>query len=206
MHGDYPANITAQTDHLDLDALWRAYLGAAADRALRGRAASITMQGPLRYPRQWTLKGKRDRSCRSSGIRQAAQPGPGELHLRGPDRPHRAGALWWARELTSPDTARFISPGTRELDLAADGQIDLKLLGSFDPDLTASGRSTVHMTVGGTLERAAPARQHRDQERIRQLRRIAQRLERDEWRADVYHATAFISSNSRRAPAAARST
>ena len=27
MHGDYPANITAQTDHLDLDALWRAYLG-----------------------------------------------------------------------------------------------------------------------------------------------------------------------------------
>ena len=27
MHGDYPANITAQLDHVDLDPLWRAYLG-----------------------------------------------------------------------------------------------------------------------------------------------------------------------------------
>ncbi len=55
MHGDYPANITAQTDHLDLDALWRAYLG----QQLTGHSAvsgMINMQGPLRYPRQWTLK------------------------------------------------------------------------------------------------------------------------------------------------------
>ena len=36
--------------------------------------------------------------------------------------------------------------GAQELDLAADGQVDLKLLGSFVPDLTASGLMTIHMT------------------------------------------------------------
>ena len=41
--------------------------------------------------------------------------------------------------------------GAKEIDLAADGLIDLKMLGSFVPDLTASGHSTIHMTVEGTL-------------------------------------------------------
>ncbi|HKT88330.1 MAG TPA: hypothetical protein VJQ59_07835, partial [Candidatus Sulfotelmatobacter sp.] len=56
MHGDYPANITARADHLDVDALWRAYLGhqLTAHSAVGGQ---VTMQGPLRYPEQWTLNG-----------------------------------------------------------------------------------------------------------------------------------------------------
>ena len=46
--------------------------------------------------------------------------------------------------------------GARELDLAADGRIDLKLLGSMVPDLTVSGLSTIHMTLGGTLSEPLP--------------------------------------------------
>jgi len=44
----------------------------------------------------------------------------------------------------------------RELDLTADGDIGLKLLSSFDPNVTASGQITVHMTVGGTVDHALP--------------------------------------------------
>jgi len=44
----------------------------------------------------------------------------------------------------------------QELDLAADGQIDLSLLGGMVPNMTASGLTTIHMTVGGTLSDPLP--------------------------------------------------
>jgi translocation and assembly module TamB len=154
MHGDYPANITARTDHLDLDALWRAYLG----QQLTGHSSvsgMITMQGPLRYPRQWTLKG--------TANDLALELEYAKLHNQGPV------SFTYADMTAHIDPAHFVGEGTdvtghgsmhfaggQELDLAADGQIDLKLLGSFVPDLAASGRSTIHMTVGGTLSEPFP--------------------------------------------------
>jgi translocation and assembly module TamB len=46
--------------------------------------------------------------------------------------------------------------GAKALDLSADGHVDLKLLGSFVPDLTAAGQTTIHMSVGGTLSEPLP--------------------------------------------------
>jgi translocation and assembly module TamB len=154
MHGDYPANITAQTDHLDLDALWRAYLG----QQLTGHSAvsgMINMQGPLRYPRQWTLK--------ATANDLAIEFEYTKLHNQGPV------SFTYADMTAHIDPAHFVGEGTdvtghgsihfagaKELDLAADGVIDLNLLGSFVPDLTASGHSTIHMTVAGTLSDPLP--------------------------------------------------
>ncbi len=154
MHGDYPANITAQTDHLDLDALWRAYLG----QQLTGHSAvsgMINMQGPLRYPRQWTLK--------ANAADLAIEFEYAKLHNQGPV------SFTYADMTAHIDPAHFVGEGTdvtghgsihfagaKEIDLAADGLIDLKMLGSFVPDLTASGHSTIHMTVGGTLSDPLP--------------------------------------------------
>jgi translocation and assembly module TamB len=154
MRGDYPANISARTDHLDLDALWRAYLG----RQLTGHSAvsgTLTMQGPLRYPRQWTLKG--------TANDLAIELEYAKLHNQGP-----VGFTY--SDLTAHiDPAHLVGEGTdvvghgsihfgggRELDLAADGQIDLRLLGSMVPDLAASGLTTIHMTLGGTLSEPLP--------------------------------------------------
>jgi translocation and assembly module TamB len=154
MRGDYPANITARTDHLDLDALWRAYLG----QQLTGHSSvsgMITMEGPLRYPRQWTLKG--------TATDLAIELETAKLHNQGPV------SFTYADMTAHIDPAHFVGEGTdvtghgsihfagaRELDLAADGQIDLKLLGSMVPDLTVSGLSTIHMTLGGTLSEPLP--------------------------------------------------
>jgi translocation and assembly module TamB len=154
MHGDYPANITARTDHLDLDALWRAYLG----QQLTGHSSvsgMITMEGPLRYPRQWTLKG--------TATDLALELEYAKLHNQGPV------SFTYADRTAHIDPAHFVGEGTdvtghgsihfagaRELDLAADGQIDLKLLGSVVPDLSVSGLSTIHMTLGGTLSEPLP--------------------------------------------------
>ena len=154
MHGDYPATISARTDHLDLDAIWQAYLG----EQLTGHSSvtgTITMQGPLRYPRQWTLTG--------IATDLAIEPEYAKLRNQGPIR------FTYAEQTAHIEPAHLVGEGTdvtgqgsihfsgaRELDLGADGQVDLKLLRSFIPDLTASGLTTVHMTLAGTISQPLP--------------------------------------------------
>ncbi|HKI00222.1 MAG TPA: translocation/assembly module TamB domain-containing protein [Candidatus Sulfotelmatobacter sp.] len=154
MHGDYPATITARFDHVDLDALWRGYLG----QQLTGHSATagtLTMNGPLRYPRQWTLNG--DLSDVSIEVEYA------KLHNQGPVRftygqqtihiepLHMVGE---GTDVTGHGSIGFA--GSRDLDLAADGQMDLRFFSSLDPNITASGLTTVHMTVGGSLSQPLP--------------------------------------------------
>ncbi len=154
MHGDYPANITARMDHLDLDAFWRAYLGhqLTADSAIDG---TITMQGPLRYPRQWTLNGTLPEV--------AVEVEHTKLHNQDPV------TFTYARQTVHIAPAHLVGEGTdvighgsihfaeaKELDLAADGQVDLRLLDALDPNLTASGLVLIHMTVGGTFSDPLP--------------------------------------------------
>ncbi len=154
MHGDYPARITAHLDHLDADALWLAYLG----NQLTGHSASsgsVTLTGPLRYPRRWMLDGSiNDLAIELETVK---------LHNQGPV------TFTYDHQTIHIAPVHFVGDGTdvtghgsiqftaqRLLDLAADGQADLKLLGGFDPNLAVSGAMTVHMTVNGNLSDPLP--------------------------------------------------
>jgi len=148
MHGDYPARLTAHMDHLDADALWLAYLG----NQLSGHSASsgeVTLTGPLRYPRRWRLDG--------SVSDLAIELETVKLHSQGPV------TFTYDNQTMHIQPLHFVGEGTdvrghgsiqftrpHALDLAADGQADLKLLGGFEPNLTATGLMTIHMTLGGT--------------------------------------------------------
>jgi translocation and assembly module TamB len=155
MRGDYPANISAHTDHVDLDPLWRAYLGSQ----LTGHSAfsgTLNMRGPLRYPRQWALNGELSDVSVEVEYAKIHNQGPvrfsyGQDQLLHIEPLHMVGE---GTDATGHGSIGF--GGSRALDLAADGQIDLKLLGSFDPDITSTGLVTVHMTVGGSVEHALP--------------------------------------------------
>jgi translocation and assembly module TamB len=154
MHGDFPATITAHPEQVDLDSLWSAYLG----RQLTAHSAAsgvVTLTGPLRYPRQWELKGEATAVSLELEYDKLHNVGPAQFtfdhqtvhivptHLVGDGTDLVGhGSISWA--------------GPQNIDLTADGQIDLKLLGSFDPDLTASGPVVVHVTVGGTLDEPMP--------------------------------------------------
>ena len=154
MRGDFPAKISARMDHLDVDPLWRAYLG----QQLTGHSAvggTITMQGPLRYPARWALDG--DLSDVAVDVEYA------KLHSQGPVRfnytnqrlqiepTHLVGE---GTDVTGHGSIHFA--GAKELDLGADGQADLKLIGALDPNLTGSGLMTMHLTVTGTLNDPLP--------------------------------------------------
>jgi translocation and assembly module TamB len=154
MHGDYAAAISLQMDHVDLDALWRAYLRGQ----LTGHSAVsgiVAMQGPLRYPRQWTLNGNlSDLSLEvayaklhnADAVRftYAQQT----LHL---EQLHMAGE---GTDLAAHGLVHFA--GARDLDVAVDGKVDLKLMNSVNPDFTGSGLLAMDMTVGGTLSDPLP--------------------------------------------------
>jgi translocation and assembly module TamB len=154
MHGDFPANITARTQNVDLDALWRAYLG----QQLTGHSSvtgTVNMQGPLRYPKQWILTGE--------GSNIAIELEYAKLHNQGPVRFTYAkqvahieptNMVGDGTDLTGEGTIGFA--GTRPLDLTADGQIDLNILSSFNSDIAATGALTVHMKLQGTIDQPLP--------------------------------------------------
>jgi translocation and assembly module TamB len=154
MRDDYPANITARVDHVDLDALWRAYLGGQ----LTGHSSvggTLTMQGPLRYPRQWRLSGEANDISIELEYAKLHNQGPVKFtyaqqsaHI---EPTHMVGE---GTDITGQGSIGFA--GSQDLELSADGQIDLKLLGVIDPELTASGAMSIHMTVGGTVREPLP--------------------------------------------------
>jgi translocation and assembly module TamB len=154
MRDGYPAVITAHMDHLDLDALWQSYLG----NQLTGHSAvggTIIMKGPLRYPRQWTLDG--DVADLALDVEYAKLHNQGPIHFTYAqqaihiDQAHLVGE---GTDVTGHGSINFV--GARDIDLTADGQIDLKLLNSLDPDLAATGAMSVNLTVGGTLSEPQP--------------------------------------------------
>jgi translocation and assembly module TamB len=154
MGGDYSADITAHPDHVDLDALWRAYLG----QQLTGHSAVsgvVTLQGPLRYPRQWTLKGDMSDVYIELEFAKLHSDGPARFNFA--DRTLRIEPVHMVGDNTDAIGHGSITWNTpQNIDLSARGQIDLKLLSSFDPNLTASGPATVHVTVAGTLDEPLP--------------------------------------------------
>jgi translocation and assembly module TamB len=154
LHDDYPVSITAHMDQLDLDPLWRSYLRGQ----LTGHSAvagTVTMQGPARHPRLWTLNG--DLSDVSLDVEYA------KVHNQDPVR------FTYSQQTLHIEQMHLVGEGTdliaqgsinfaggREVDLSASGQVDLKLLNSFDSGLTASGVMSMKMTVGGTISDPLP--------------------------------------------------
>ncbi|MGC2172587.1 MAG: translocation/assembly module TamB domain-containing protein, partial [Candidatus Sulfotelmatobacter sp.] len=154
LRDDYSANLSFQMDRLDLDALWRSYLRSqpTGHSAVTG---SLVLRGPLGKPKQWTLDGtvaalaldvenvkiRNQDPIRFSLANQSVDIQ--QLHLLGE-----------GTDLTAHGSIQLSS--ARTVDLSAAGRLDLKLLTSFEPDLTSSGLVTMNMAVGGTIAEPLP--------------------------------------------------
>jgi translocation and assembly module TamB len=150
----YPANISLQMDHLDIDAILRSYL----HDQLTGHSsttATVALRGPLFAPRQWAVDG--NLSALSLEIKNV------EIHNQDPVRFSLANRqltvlqlhlLGQGTDLTAQGSVEL--KGARNVNFTAKGQLDLRLLESFDPNFTSSGLVTVDMTVGGTTAQPLP--------------------------------------------------
>jgi translocation and assembly module TamB len=154
LRDDYPANLSFQMDHLDLDALWRSFFRGQ----LTGHSAVagvLNLRGPLRQPDQWILDGSL--TALSLNVENV------EVHSQDPIRFSLANQsvniqqlhlLGEGTDLTAHGSIQLSN--SRTLDLTADGRLDLKLLSSIDPDFTSSGLVTMNVTVSGTLADPLP--------------------------------------------------
>jgi translocation and assembly module TamB len=150
----YPAELAFTMEQLDLDAFWRSYLGGQ----LTGHSAvsgSFNLRGPLREPRQLALEG----SLTSVSLDVA----DAKVHIQDPI------LFSVANEFVNIRQLHFVGEGTdltahgsvqlsgnHTLDLTADGRLDLKLLSSFDSNVTSAGFVTLNLQVGGTLAEPFP--------------------------------------------------
>jgi translocation and assembly module TamB len=154
MHGDYPAKMTATMDHLDLDALWRAYLGSQLT-AHSEVSGIVKMAGPMRYPRRWTLEGNvPDLTVEVEHAKLHNQDPLGFTYAQQTIHIAPGHLVGDGTDVTGHGSIHFA--GSEEIDLAADGQADLRLFSGIDPNLTASGKMTIHMNLGGTLNDPVP--------------------------------------------------
>jgi translocation and assembly module TamB len=150
----YAANINFQLDQFDVDTLWRLYFHGQ----LTGHSAvagSLDLHGPLRQPEKWVLGGTLTAVSLDVENVKVHNQDPIRLSLANQSvdiqQLHLVGE---GTDLTVHGSMQL--SGSRTLDLAADGRLDLKLLSSFDPDFASSGLVVMNMTVGGTLAEPLP--------------------------------------------------
>ncbi len=154
---DWPADVYFRFHQLELDAIFRTYLRGAVSGHSRADG-EVHMVGPLRRPRelQFTanldnldadvedVKIKNQGPIRFSATHESLQID--QFHLVGQDTDISA-------------SGKVNLSGDRELDLRAQGRVNLKLIESFNPDFTSSGAVSVDVSVGGTI--AKPVTQGR---------------------------------------------
>ena len=150
LNGDYATKARAEFSRFNIDSL----LKLAHVRALSGESAlagTVTVEGPLAHPEQFRgeahlkeleatvagvhLKSEGDVNATLANSHVRLDP----LHVTGEDTDLRA-------------QGTLALNGTRQLDLAASGSINLKLAETIDPDLTAGGICTFQVEAHGPLK------------------------------------------------------
>jgi translocation and assembly module TamB len=154
LRADYPADLKAQMDQLDLDSLWYAFVGnELTDHSSVG--GSVTLQGPILRPSRWVVNG--DLTSVSLELEHI------KLHNQNPV------LLTIASQSINFTKAHMLGQGSdinfhgkvqlddpNALDLAIDGRMDMGLLAVYDPNFSASGSVLVNTTIGGTYDDPLP--------------------------------------------------
>jgi translocation and assembly module TamB len=146
---DLPAALDLKFSHLDVDALLKTYSsGHVTGHSVI--AGTVHLQGSLLKLRD--LQVAANLSDLNFDVENV------KLHNQGPVRAAIAGQVLVLEpfRLVGENTdfsgvGSIQLNGERKLDVKAQGQVNLRLIQSFNPDFTSSGILTVNMTVGGTF-------------------------------------------------------
>ena len=153
LSGDYPTHAEASFSQFNIGAI----LQLAHLESIKGEsslAGTITVDGPLRDPSK--LRGEatlKQLAITLAGVHLESSGGAhatlanSSIHL---DPLHVTGE---STDLRAEGQVNL--QGTRQLDLAANGSINLKLAETLDPDLTASGTTTFQLQAHGPLDHPA---------------------------------------------------
>jgi translocation and assembly module TamB len=150
LKGDYATQARLQFSRFNIDSL----LKLAHVKALSGESAlagTVTVEGPLAHPEQ--LRGEASLQELEATIAGVNLKSEGGVHATLANEHVHLDPL----HVTGEDTDLRVQgslalSGTRQLDLAASGSVNLKLAETIDPDLTAGGTSTFTVEAHGPLK------------------------------------------------------
>jgi translocation and assembly module TamB len=152
MYGDFPADLALKFTRLDVDALLHEFLRG---RITGHSSASgvVTLAGPLRSPRLLTVNG--DISQFSADMENV------RLHNDGPLRFKVAGQVLTLEQfhLAGEENTKMSATGTvslagaKELNLRAEGNVHMKLLQVWHPELRTGGMVEFNLNARGTMDR-----------------------------------------------------
>ncbi len=147
LRDDFASNLNVHFLHLDFDALLRAYL----KRRVTGHsstAGTIELRGPLRRPRDLEINGTLDQF--SANLENVALQNDGPVRFSMAQQTLRLGQLRLVGDDTSISAAGTVGIAEpHRLDLRIDGRANLKLLQSYNADLTSYGTASFGLTLGG---------------------------------------------------------
>ncbi|HET7207456.1 MAG TPA: translocation/assembly module TamB domain-containing protein [Terriglobales bacterium] len=148
LRNDWPANLSLHFDHFDVDSLLRPYLGEHISGHVPA-AGALWLSGPLRNARE--LNATADLTSFAINLDNFAIHNEGPIHFS------------VANQVLALDRLRLVGDGTdisargtvqltdgHAVDLRSDGRLNLKVLESLGPDLSASGLASVGVSVAGT--------------------------------------------------------
>jgi translocation and assembly module TamB len=150
LSGDYATEATLDFSRFNIGSLLRLehVSGISGESAIAGR---VTLQGPLAKPEQ--LRGEARLQELAVSIAGVHLRSDGDVHATLADGRISLDPLHVTGEETDLHLQGSLSlKDKRQLDLAANGSINLKLAETIDPDLTASGTSTFRVEAHGTLQ------------------------------------------------------
>jgi len=149
MQGDLPVHATLRFSHLDVDSLIQAYFQGriTGHSAIAGE---LTIDGPLRKPKQLTaLANLNDVFFDVENIK-LGNNGPIQIALK--DNVLDLQQLHLVGDVTDFTASGSVQlTGERALDLRSDGQVNMKLIESFNPDFTTAGTVTMGLSILGTI-------------------------------------------------------
>jgi translocation and assembly module TamB len=150
LNGDYATQAQLNFSHFDIGAL----LKLAHVEAISGESAlagTVTVGGPLRHPEQLHGEARlQDLALTLAGVHLQSQGG---AHATMTDARIHLDPLHITGENTDLHVQGSLGlKEARQLDLAANGAINLKLAETLDTDLTASGTTTFQVEAHGPLK------------------------------------------------------
>jgi translocation and assembly module TamB len=149
LNGEYDTKADLKFSHFDIGHL----LAATHVGGLNGESnleGALSLAGPLAHPGQMRGEARiKDLALTVSGVHLHSDGG---LHATMGNSLISVDPLHITGEQTDVHVKASLNfTGKRQLDLAADGSINLKLAETIDPDLTASGTTTFRVEAHGPL-------------------------------------------------------
>jgi translocation and assembly module TamB len=149
--GDWASTLDLDFNHLDIDYLLKAYVkGSVTGHS--AIAGSVHMQGPLRRPRELNVVGNLSDLFADVEHVKVRNDGPVRFSISEQSfRLEQFRLIGENMDLSGRGSVQLA--GEQQLDLHAQGSVNLQFIESLNPDFTSSGKLTVDAAISGPMSK-----------------------------------------------------